>query len=129
MSRHGKVRIGKSLRALFLVGVVGVLAACSQHQDITGPGGNGNGTVVEIEIQNFQFSMPELHIAPGTTVRWRNTTGTFHTVTPDGHSAWSSWQTASMGDTFEVVFDQTGTFPYYCMPHRPLGMTGTIIVE
>ena len=33
------------------------------------------------------------------------------------------------GETFEVRFDQVGTFPYYCNPHRSLGMTGTIIVQ
>lgn len=102
-------------------------AACSEHQDPMGPGGNGE--VVEIEIRNFEFSQPELRIEAGTTVRWRNTTANYHTVTPDGHSAWTSWQTAGQGETFEVLFETPGTYPYYCMPHRPLGMTGTIIVE
>ncbi len=104
-----------------------IISACSEHQDMTGPDGADN--VVEIEIRNFEFSKPELHIAVGTTVRWINTTSTFHTVTPDGHSEWTQWQTAGMGETFEVKFNNTGTFPYYCLPHRSLGMTGTIIVE
>jgi plastocyanin len=115
---------------LLLLGVTALTAAgCSQHQEVMGPGNQGNGQVVEIEIRNFEFSQPELHIAPGTTVRWRNTTTNYHTVTPDGHAAWSQWQTASPGETFEVSFDQVGTYPYYCVPHRALGMMGTIIVE
>ncbi|MCZ6737969.1 MAG: plastocyanin/azurin family copper-binding protein [Actinobacteria bacterium] len=38
-------------------------------------------------------------------------------------------QTAGGGQTFEVRFDEVGTYLYYCLPHRSLGMTGTIIVE
>lgn len=121
----------RTVRGLLLLSllVLGSAAGCSQHQDLAGPGGEGNGQVVEIEIRNYEFSPKELHIAPGTTVRWKNTTSNYHTVTPDGHNAWTQWQTASSGETFEVRFDQAGTFPYYCMPHRALGMMGTIVVE
>lgn len=103
------------------------LAACSEHQDTMEPADSGN--VVEIQLRDFEFSQPELHIAAGTTVRWRNTTSNYHTVTPDGHSAWTQWQTTRPDETFTVSFDTPGTYPYYCMPHRALGMTGTIIVE
>lgn len=113
--------------SLALTAGVLVLAGCSEHQDPMGPGTTGE--VVEIEIQNFQFSMPALEISPGTTIRWRNTTGNYHTVTPDGHTAWTEWQTAGMGETFEVRFDVAGTYDYYCTPHRPLGMTGSITVR
>lgn len=82
-----------------------------------------------MELRNFEFSRPELRIEAGTTVRWRNTTSSFHTVTPDGHAVWTEWQTASSGETFEVTFDEAGTYPYYCSPHRGLGMAGTVIVE
>jgi plastocyanin len=117
---------GRSWRhALMLVGLVFPLG-CSEHQDLMGP---GNGEVVEVELRNFEFSRPELRIEAGTTVRWRNTTSNFHTVTPDGHAAWTEWQTASEGETFEVTFEDAGTYPYYCSPHRGLGMTGTVIVE
>jgi plastocyanin len=108
-----------------LAGLV-FLLGCSEHQDLMGP---GNGEVVEVELRNFEFSRPELRIEAGTTVGWRNTTSNFHTVTPDGHTAWTEWQTASEGETFEVTFEDAGTYPYYCSPHRGLGMTGTVIVE
>lgn len=111
---------------LVAAGAALAVGACSEHQDLTGP---PPVEVVEIEIRNFQFSPSELTIAPGTTVRWRNTTATFHTVTPDGHAQWSEWQTAGMGQTFDVRFDQAGEFRYFCSPHRSLGMTGTIIVQ
>ncbi len=50
--------------ALAAVGIV-LLAACSEHQDPMGT--SGTGEVVEIEIRNFEFSQPELHVALGTT--------------------------------------------------------------
>ncbi len=105
-----------------------LVAACSEHQDPTDPG-DGTGSVVEINLVLFAFSALELRIAPGTTVRWRNTTTVFHTVTPDGHTTWTEWQTSSPGETFEVTFLETGTYPYFCVPHRSIGMVGTIIVE
>ena len=89
---------------------------------------DGGGEVVEVEIRNFAFSMPELHVTPGTTVRWRNTVDNYHTVTPDGHQAWQQWQTTRAGETFEVTFGGVGSYPYYCAVHRSL-MTGTVIVE
>jgi len=122
-------RHGAGGRLLAAVGLTLLVAACSQHQEVTGPGGDGNAQVVEVEIRNYEFSPKELHIARGTVVRWKNTTSNYHTVTPDGHSQWTQWQTATMGETFEVRFDQAGTFPYYCVPHRALGMMGTVIVE
>ncbi len=105
-----------------------LVAACSEHQDPTDPG-DGTGSVVEINLVLFAFSALELRIAPGTTVRWRNTTTTFHTVTPEGHTTWTEWQTSSPDETFEVTFLETGTYPYFCVPHRSIGMVGTIIVQ
>lgn len=88
-----------------------------------------NGDVTEVVIRNFSFSAPTITIDRGTAVRWRNTTGTFHTVTPDGHQAFSKRQTSSAGETFETRFDAPGTYRYFCEPHRSLGMTGEIIVR
>lgn len=113
--------------ATVLATLVLSLAGCSVHQDPMGP--DDSGPVVEVELRNFEFSQPEVRIPVGTSVRWRNTTSSFHTVTPDNHTAWVAWQTSGPDETFQVRFDQTGTYPYYCMPHRGLGMTGTIIVE
>lgn len=39
----------------------------------------------------------------------RNATTFFHTVTPDGNTAWTEWQTSSSGETFDVTFSQKGT--------------------
>ncbi len=128
--KYSRARSASPGRAGFAIAALMTLlvAACSEHQDPTDPG-NGSGVVVEITLTDFQFSQPELRVTRGTTVRWRNTTATFHTVTPDGHTTWTEWQTSSPGETFEVTFLEPGTFPYFCVPHRSIGMVGTIIVE
>jgi plastocyanin len=105
-----------------------VMLACSEHDDSTGPIDNG-GDVTEVTITNFAFSAPTLTIARGATVRWRNTTGSFHTVTPDGHQAFVERQTNTQGQAFETRFDTPGRYRYYCVPHRALGMTGEIVVN
>lgn len=87
------------------------------------------GEVVEIIASGTSFSNADLTISPGTTVRWINGDGVDHTVTPDGHSEWSSAALGSQGAIFEHTFDNTGDFPYYCVPHQAQGMTGIIRVQ
>lgn len=84
---------------------------------------------VVVEAINYEFSQADLTIAPNTLVRWVNTTGTTHTVTPDGHSEWVDTSLPGMGDTFEHVFRTEGSFPYYCTPHRSFGMVGSVTVQ
>lgn len=116
-----------SVRAFLLLAVLGT-AACSEHQDAVAPP-EGGGAVVVIDVRNFEFSEGTVTVAPGTTVRWVNRTTTFHTVTPADHDTWEEWQTSGMGESFEVRFDAAGTYPYYCSPHRALGMTGRVVVQ
>lgn len=107
-------------------------AACSERQnDISDPAPDpapAPGTV-EVALSNFAFTAPGLTVDRGTTVRWRNTTATFHTVTPDGHTSFQEFQTSTSGEMFDVRFDQPGTYRYFCAPHRSLGMTGVIVVR
>ena len=105
-----------------------VVSACSDRDEPTEPIGGG-GDVNEVVIRNFAFSAPTITIDRGETVRWRNTTGTFHTVTPDGHQAFAARQTSTQGQAFETRFDTPGRYRYFCEPHRSLGMTGEIVVR
>ena len=90
-----------------------------------------SGTVV-INLVNFAFSDPNNSnstvVRKGTTVRWVQTTGTFHTVTPDGHNQFQNRNMPGGAPAFEVTFDTEGTFAYFCSPHRGVGMAGTIEV-
>jgi plastocyanin len=115
-----------SLRLAWLLASL-VASACSTRADVTEP--IDSGDVTEVVIRDFAFSAPTITIDRGTSVRWRNTTGTFHTVTPDGHQAFGARQTATRGQTFDTRFDTPGRYVYYCEPHRSLGMTGEIVVR
>lgn len=86
-------------------------------------------TVQEVSAtSSLTFSPAAVTIPVGTTVRWTNDSGIFHTVTPDGHS---EWEEAALpdGSVFTHTFDTPGTYPYYCSPHLAQGMTGVITVE
>jgi plastocyanin len=76
---------------------------------------------------NLAFSQPNLTISAGTAVRWINGGSMLHTVTPDGHSEWSSADLAPGGASFTHTFNTPGTYDYFCTPHAP-GMSGTVTV-
>ena len=105
-----------------------VVLACSDRGEPTGSIDTGDD-VTEVTITNFAFSAPTITIARGETIRWRNTTSSFHTVTPDGHQVFVERQTNAQGQTFATRFDTPGRYRYYCAPHRALGMTGEIVVN
>lgn len=105
-----------------------LLSACSEH--VPGPMDPvDEGEVAVVVISDFAFSAPTLTIDRGTSVRWRTSTGTFHTVTPDNHQAFTTRQMNASGQTFDVRFDAPGRYRYFCEPHRALGMTGEVVVQ
>lgn len=38
-------------------------------------------------------------------------------------------QLGEEGDTFTMKFTTTGTYEYYCEPHRGAGMNGVLVVQ
>ena len=80
------------------------------------------------------FDPPKVSIKAGDTVKWVNNKLAPHNVVFDSsvkdaekynHKALAF----APGESFEVTFDEAGTYPYYCEPHRGAGMAGTIVVE
>ncbi len=120
------IRIGRLHLAPFLA--VLVLLACSEHSDAPMEPVDGDG-VAAVTVRDFAFAAPTITIDAGKSVRWRSTTGTFHTITPDGHQAFAEREMNSSGETFEVRFDTPGRYRYYCEVHRSLGMTGEVVVR
>ena len=91
---------------------------------IVGPGGS------------LKFEPAELTIAPGTTVHWVWESDTHNIVVesqPDG----ANWQgtkgdaskTYDTGHEYSHTFETTGTYEYFCQPHKTAGMVGTINVK
>ena len=119
------------IATVLILAVAAFGAACGSGDDGTGPNGDGDGNGMVLEIQltgSLDFEPDTVDIATGTTVRWVNRSGLFHTVTPDGHNEWAHHDMPD-DETFEHTFDTEGTFPYYCTPHRDQGMVGEITVS
>jgi halocyanin-like protein len=78
---------------------------------------------------NYAFDPSAIRIDAGTTVVWEWTGqgGQHNVVDEDG--AFESELVQEEGHTFEHTFEESGLTLYYCQPHKPLGMTGAIVVE
>ena len=96
-----------------------------------------------------RFDPSTYTVSVGDTVTWWNEGSQAHTVTarqgglPAGARYWSSGGAGSEeqardrleqsllteGETYEVTFDEPGTYRYFCIPHESQGMKGTIVVE
>jgi len=77
----------------------------------------------------FAYDPPAVRVSPGTTVVWTWTgAGGAHDVVATTGAFESPLLDAS-GERFTVTFDAVGVDPYYCTPHRALGMKGAVVVE
>jgi len=77
----------------------------------------------------FSFVPAAVQIDPGTTVTWEWTGlgGAHNVVAESGDFETDIY--AEEGTTFEYTFEESGTWLYYCAPHRALGMKGVVVVE
>jgi len=78
---------------------------------------------VQIDIENYNFEPHGLTIVQGTKVTWYNKDDVIHSVTAPDNLFDIDMQRQ---DYASFVFDEVGTFPYFCKPHPY--MTGTITV-
>lgn len=84
-----------------------------------------------VAMGNNYFDPIGLHVDLGTTVRFEIAAGS-HSATayadriPAGAERFDSG-TISEG-SFEHTFETAGTYDYYCIPHKSLGMVGRIVV-
>jgi halocyanin-like protein len=77
----------------------------------------------------FGFEPAAVKVSPGTTVvwKWSGEGGAHNVVAADG--GFESEMVAEAGHTFEHAFEAAGTYAYYCLPHRSMGMKGAVVVE
>jgi plastocyanin len=78
-----------------------------------------------VTIHNFAFTPPQLTLAAGTTVTWRNDDDIPHTV----NSSTGTFKSKALdtGDTFAFTFTAPGSYEYFCSLHPR--MTGMIEVK
>jgi trimeric autotransporter adhesin len=94
-------------------------------------------STVEVDVINFAFAPQNVTINVGDTIHWvwkapdHSTTSVIGSAIP-----WDSGVSTQVGHTFDVTFDQAGTFNYYCKIHgfdngngTAGGMAGTITVQ
>jgi len=83
------------------------------------------------EKDNSCFVPYAARIQVGQELRWVNTDSTAHTVTSgtpaDGPDGVFDSGLFMAGDSFEVTFDEAGTFEYFCMVHP--WMSGEVFVS
>lgn len=98
--------------------------------DKTGQGEVAVSVGTEGNDGNFGFEPAAVKVSTGTTVTWEWTgKGGGHNVVADDGTFRSGDPVADAGTTFEYTFDETGTYKYYCAPHKPMGMKGAVVVE
>ncbi len=120
----------KALRILFLGLVVVGVAGCggddtpggSAAADETGDAAGGR----EVAIVDFEFEPGDLAVPAGSTVTWTNEDSAPHAIQDDSDLGAEEGPDLEQGDTFQLTYDEPGTYPYLCGIHNY--MTGTVTV-
>ncbi|MDS0296884.1 plastocyanin/azurin family copper-binding protein [Halogeometricum luteum] len=108
----------------------------------TTEGSGGSNTVMMVtEGSEYYFDPIGLFIESGETVTFEIQSGS-HSATaykegtssasvnriPEGAETFNSEILSEQGATYEHTFETTGTYDYFCIPHKTLGMVGRIVV-
>jgi plastocyanin len=118
---------------LVVAAAIGALAIPAAHA--------GQTVTVTMTDEPARFVPQDLKIKAGTTVEWKNTGATLHSVTADPTKA----QVASHvslpkgakvfdsgfmppGATYSQTFTVPGVYKYICIPHEANGMIGEVDV-
>jgi plastocyanin len=116
-------------RALaFAIGAAALLAGCQGAVRDTAPYdripkaertnlGEPAANEVRIAIENFVFSPAEVTVAAGTKVTWINKDEAPHTATSTDEPERFNSGGLDTDDTFSFVFNEKGSFPYFCALH------------
>jgi len=105
----------------------------------TGDGLPGAGSTTTVAVGpggDFVFEPDTVYIQPGATVEWVWESD-FHNVVPGEIPEGAEWEgtpggpseTYDTGYTYSHTFTQTGTYNYWCEPHKGQGMVGDIVVN
>jgi plastocyanin len=108
------------------VGAAALLAVgLPSHRAASGAVVDAAAKAITINIDNFTFTPPDLTVAAGTTVTWKNEDGEVHRV-EDDHKGFSS-AALDTDDSFSHTFATPGVYHYFCSIHPY--MVGKIVVK
>jgi plastocyanin len=134
-------------RRAFLSALAGASAA-----GLAGCLGSGRSIEHDIGMSANDFLPGEFEVGVGETVTWANTGSRSHSVTAyreaiperaeyfasggfdSEQAARNAWfgkgeGVISSNETYEQTFEVPGRYEYFCIPHEPAGMVGTIVVR
>ena len=108
----------------------------------TGGSGGSNTVMMVTEGSEYYFDPIGLFVESGETVTFEIQSGS-HSATaykegtssasvtriPDGAEAFNSEVLSEQGATYDYTFETTGTYDYFCIPHKTQGMVGRIVVS
>jgi plastocyanin len=86
-----------------------------------GAGAGAGARPAAVEVRTFQFRDATIEVPIGTEVVWSNRDAIEHTVTsgaPDSANGAFAGRMADSGARFSHVFDQLGTYGYFCDRHH-----------
>ncbi|MFC4986781.1 plastocyanin/azurin family copper-binding protein [Saliphagus infecundisoli] len=103
--------------------------------------GSSNTVMMVTEDSEYYFDPIGLFVESGETVTFEIESGS-HSATayeeetssasvtriPDGAETFNSETLSEQGATYEHTFETTGTYDYFCIPHKTQGMIGRIVV-
>ncbi|WP_137286804.1 plastocyanin/azurin family copper-binding protein [Halorussus salinisoli] len=104
-------------------------------------GAQGSGPIAMItDGSEYYFDPIGLFVQPGTTVEWVNESGAHSSTAyaegtggasvtriPEDADPWNSEIISEEGGTFSYTFEVEGTYDYFCIPHKTLGMVGRVV--
>jgi plastocyanin len=133
-------------RRTFLAGLAGTATAAGavgEGAASTTPlqrqqGGKTHTIGMHTKDGGYYFDPVGLYVKPGDTVKWVIKSGSHSTTAytksnpqssttriPKGAKGWNSGVIDS--GSFSYTFKKKGTYDYYCIPHKSLGMVGRIV--
>lgn len=126
---------------LICVSVAMLIAITAAIGIAISPSYAGKTVTVTMTDEPARFVPQDLHIKVGTTVVWKNTGATLHSVTADPSKAQvaahvslpkgaKEFDSGFMppGATFSHTFTVPGEYKYICIPHEQNGMLGEVDV-
>jgi plastocyanin len=126
VSRRGFLRTAAGTAAVAGAAGAGAGTAAGQttKEVIVGPGGN------------LVYEPATVYVAPGDTVHfvWESDD---HNIVVESQPEGAGWEGTegdantlyNTGHEYEHTFETTGTYSYFCQPHRTAGMVGEVIVN